>query len=357
MFLMGYDDRRSPPCCNTVAIKSILIYDGVNKRSKSASRNPLPVCATNEGVNGDVSLSPGLVLNIATDACGAQAFVPAKSRPLLCPSHSVSFLHHRLLFGCVCESPASGSMPRPNIFQDVRDTVDEQTRVWPSSPYVGYSSAHPLSTFRDAVETAFNPVQRLWRSASSSTSATRYEVESNLGSLRHSRSYSSLAPSLGMKQRDRSADRYVSSLKSYEPKGREWRHEVADVRRQRSLSREIKAYRPPLALNERLRFEPSKPSFEYRHAIESTRYLTDCRRAFYTPVTPPRHENYASYVQGRLRGVDMYAPFLARNAQEEDRRYSRYYSSVKTKSMDVYGYLRKANGTYYDASKRVLLAY
>lgn len=265
-----------------------------------------------------------------------------------------------MLFGCaraVAAAVAPGSMWRPNLFKTVKETVDEQTRIWPSSPYVGYQSAHPLSTLRDAVSTAFDPVQRLMRSASSSTAASRGAYEASLGSLRRSRSYTSLAPSLGMAERDRSAERFVSTIRAYEPKRDVWRHEVNETIRRRSFSKETRALKPPLSLNERLRYEPSKPSFEYRHAIESTRYLTDCRRHFYTPVTPPRHDNFASYWQGRARGIDYGAPFLEKNYLCEDKRYNRYYCQMKTKSMDVPGYLRKSNGAYYDYSKRVLMAY
>jgi len=191
---------------------------------------------------------------------------------------------------------------------EIHNQIKEKVRDsrWRAVPYRNGGSA--TVTFGEIVTDSFDKVKESGRCASHCRLDDMYRPFP-LGKLRMSKSYSALAPSNGIKWKDRfkSLTPDLRPFGPYKPKQGEWR------------SVKEKPVRPlaahwghPHRVGESM--EPPLPP--------------TTRKQYAVPADPTRFDNFALYWDGRARGIEYSEPFLNRPEDDcyaitEDRRYHR----------------------------------
>lgn len=265
-------------------------------------------------------------------------------------------------------------MSRRDFRRRVYDDVDYTTRHWSKylKDYNRY--AEPGNTFKGYVSELYQPVQRLWRSASASSLSSYRDLQYERGNLRRSSSYSSLAPSNAIRFRERSVERYVPTYRAYTPKRDEWYRESGVSERSASNSRYLREksashsggygsrYYSTHPVPSRSSYPsmttscyqpPTMPNFT-RSGSYNVEYHT---RRFYKPTSYSRLDYPHVYFAGQLKGLEIASSFLFRNYDlDDDRRMLHAHSPVQSlKSPHVYRQFQ--NSWYQYTPGRVFYAY
>uniref|UniRef100_A0A914CAI1 Uncharacterized protein n=1 Tax=Acrobeloides nanus TaxID=290746 RepID=A0A914CAI1_9BILA len=195
------------------------------------------------------------------------------------------------------------------VLKDIREKVEDSN--WRITPY--RNGIKPSETLNEIITDSFDDVKRRGRYASHCNYYEMYNPYTTLGGLRTSPTYSQLAPTNGMRYRDRYSS-ILSDLRpynSYKPKQGEWKSSLEKFQHPTKHSTNAVCISEP----------PHVP------------YPPVLRRTFSVPVDPPRHRNFASYWEGRTKGLDYSEPFLYEHASnydlEENRRYQRLYAAAR----------------------------
>jgi len=189
--------------------------------------------------------------------------------------------------------------------REIRRRVDASE--WRIVPY--RNAQRPLSTYDEIVSDSFENLKKIGRDATH----YRYDLmySPSLGDLRRSRTYTSLAPTYGMKYGEWQAPPDMRPYKPYKPKQSEFKLEM---QKSSGNSRQL-----PANITTSSALPPIGPTH---------------RRQYPVPASNTRFENFAIYWGGRARGLDYSQPFLhepQRDVYEimENRRYQRLYWSPK----------------------------
>jgi hypothetical protein len=197
-----------------------------------------------------------------------------------------------------------------SMIADIRAQVD--AAQWRCEPHRGFvTDCSPSDTFRHIVADSFEPAQRTVRSASLCRAHHSPELSENLGALRRSPTYTSLAPSHGMDATNRRVDRVVSTFGSYTPKRDEWRNAT-------SLATSRTRSRPSTIVGQR-----SATTSTYEQMLARALDIAHASRAFYRPVDATRLDAYKVYWRSRAAGIDWGLSWLMDN--ENDRRTVGYH--------------------------------
>jgi len=197
-----------------------------------------------------------------------------------------------------------------SMIADIRAQID--AAQWRCSPHGGFAlDCSPSDTFRHIVADSFEPAQRTIRSASLCRAHHSPELAENLGALRRSPTYTSLAPSHGMDRGNRRVDRVVSSFGSYAPKGDEWRNAT-------SMAKGRSKLRPRPVVGHK-----SATTSTYEAMLSRALDVAHASRAFYRPVDATRLDAYQVYWRSRAAGLGLASNWLMDN--ENDRRTIGYH--------------------------------
>lgn len=179
-------------------------------------------------------------------------------------------------------------------------------KVYGSNWRTGGATAN--NTYGEIVLESFEEVKKLGRHASACRLYDMYHPE--IGSLRKSKSYSTLAPTNAVEYNDRKVDPDLRPFYPYKPKQNEWKNHMEKVHHM-APAKGIKSSAAALP--------PLPPT--YRRQMPVSADLT-------------RFENFAIYWNGRAKGLDYSQPFLFEPQRDdydimEDRRYQRIYWAPK----------------------------
>ncbi|CAD6198906.1 unnamed protein product [Caenorhabditis auriculariae] len=175
---------------------------------------------------------------------------------------------------------------------------------WASSPYRGFHSHNPTSTFNEIVSLAFDDVTSNFNHAKHARYDEMYTPY--LGTFRQKPMYTSIAPSLCINKSNRVCDYEYVPHKSYNPRQGEW------------LVERDRHYRVPTKRH------PIQPRASSEPPLPPT-----YRRRYEVPTDTLRHQNQMLYWNGRALGLEYAKPFLQRPdySLEEARRYQRIFWS------------------------------
>lgn len=165
------------------------------------------------------------------------------------------------------------------------------------------------NTYGEIVTESFEEVKKTGRHAGACRLYDMYHPE--IGALRKSKSYSSLAPTNGMEYKDRHVEPGLRPFCPYKTKQSEWRSKMEKVQHHAPAPKGKSASMSALP--------PLPPT--YRRQLPVSADLT-------------RFENFAIYWNSRVKGLDYSQPFLFEPHRDnydimEDRRYHRTYWAKK----------------------------